>query len=87
MDQEISAPLALAIRRDEGDCLYAWVRTEPDGLSMPIRRWWIGPMPLALAPRCLATEVEKDGRFHLDVPIHLPLIGLLVHYRGWLEPA
>jgi hypothetical protein len=65
------------------------LRNEPDGLSMPIRRWWIGPvpMPLRLAPRCLATELEKDGRFHFDVPIQLPVSGLLVHYRGWLEPA
>ena len=32
-------------------------------------------------------EVGKDGRFRFDVSISLPLIGLLVRYRGWLEPA
>ena len=65
------------------------LKLEPDGLSMPIRRWWIGPMPMpmALAPRGLGREREIEGRFHFDVPIALPLAGPLIHYRGWLEPA
>jgi hypothetical protein len=59
------------------------------GLRMPIRRWWFGPLPLPLflAPRSEAREWEEEGRFHFDVPIALPLLGPLVHYRGWLEPA
>ena len=62
------------------------LRAEQDGLSMHFRRWWIGPlrMPLFLAPRGIATEREENGRFHFDVPIALPLIGPLIHYRGWL---
>ena len=58
------------------------------GLAMQLKRWWLGPvpLPLALAPRSLAREWEEDGRFHFDVPIALPLIGPVVHYRGWLEP-
>lgn len=65
------------------------LRAEPDGLSMRLRRWWCGPLPLpvALAPASEAREREIDGRFHFDVTIALPLIGLLVHYRGWLEPV
>jgi hypothetical protein len=35
----------------------------------------------------LAREWEEDGRFWFDVPIALPLIGLIVHYRGWLAPS
>ena len=56
------------------------------GLTMVMRRWWIGrlPLPLLLAPRSLAREWEADGLFHFDVPIALPLIGSIVHYRGWL---
>jgi hypothetical protein len=38
-----------------------------------------------MLPRGIAREYEANGRFHFDVPIALPLIGLLVHYRGWLE--
>jgi hypothetical protein len=59
------------------------------GLRMVIRRWWLGPLPLPrfLAPRSDAREWQEGGRFHFDVPIALPLLGPLVHYRGWLEPA
>lgn len=57
------------------------------GLRMELRGWRIFsiPLPLALAPRSVASEWEQDGRFHFDVPIALPLIGPIVHYRGWLK--
>lgn len=57
------------------------------GLAMHLKRWWLWrlPLPLALAPRSLAREWQEGVRFHFDVPIALPLIGLVVHYRGWLE--
>lgn len=45
------------------------------------------PLPRALMPNGIATERETDGRFTLDVPIRMPLIGLIVHYGGWLEPV
>jgi NAD(P)-dependent dehydrogenase (short-subunit alcohol dehydrogenase family) len=59
------------------------------GLTMVMQRWWIGPLrlPKWLAPRSTAREWAQDGRFQFDVPIALPLIGRLVHYRGWLDPA
>lgn len=65
------------------------------GLTMRIKGWsFCGlPLPLALAPRGtadapqeMAREWQEDGRFHFDVPIALPKIGLVVHYKGWLEP-
>jgi short subunit dehydrogenase-like uncharacterized protein len=61
--------------------------SDSKGLAMVIRRWWLGPlpMPLALAPRAPAREWDEGGRFHFDVAIGLPLIGPVVHYRGWLE--
>lgn len=64
------------------------LRREGDGLTMHFRRWWLGPLPMPrfLLPRGIAREYEKDGRFHFDVPIALPLIGLLIHYRGSLTP-
>ena len=57
-----------------------------DGLTMVMQRWWLGPLPLPLrlAPKSRAREWAEDDRFHFDVPITLPLLGLLVHYRGWL---
>lgn len=63
--------------------------SDANGLRMVVRRWWLGPLPLPLflAPRSEAREWEEEGRFHFDVPIALPLLGPLVHYRGWLEPS
>jgi hypothetical protein len=57
------------------------------GLTMRMRRWWLGPIPLpnALAPRSEAIEREEHGRFRFDVPIALPGVGLVVHYCGWLD--
>ncbi|KMS51914.1 hypothetical protein V474_02395 [Novosphingobium barchaimii LL02] len=60
--------------------------SDTKGLSMVMQRWWIGPLPLPkfMAPRSIAKEWSEDGRFHFDVPIALPVIGRLIHYRGWL---
>lgn len=57
------------------------------GLEMHIRGWsFLGlPLPLALAPQGIAREWQENGRFRFDVPIALPLVGLVVHYTGWLE--
>ena len=43
------------------------------------------PLPRFLMPKGVATEYEEDGRFRFDVPIILPFVGPIVHYRGWLE--
>jgi hypothetical protein len=44
------------------------------------------PLPQALAPFGSAYESAEDGRFHFHVEIRLPVIGLIVGYRGWLVP-
>jgi NAD(P)-dependent dehydrogenase (short-subunit alcohol dehydrogenase family) len=61
----------------------------PEGLRMVMRGWSAFgiPLPLALAPRSEAREWAEGARFHFDVPIELPLVGRVVHYRGWLELA
>lgn len=45
------------------------------GLPLPAR-WFAG---------VAARESEADGRYRFDVRAALPLAGLLVHYRGWLD--
>jgi saccharopine dehydrogenase-like NADP-dependent oxidoreductase len=46
------------------------------------------PLPDFLCPRSHASEtVGADGQFHFDVPIALPLIGTIVHYKGSLKQA
>jgi hypothetical protein len=58
-------------------------------IQMPVVGWRLGrlKLPLFLAPQSETREfVGDDGRFHFDVAIRLPIIGLLAHYRGWHEP-
>ena len=64
------------------------LRRVPDGFTMHFQRWWLGPLPMPrfLMPRGTAREYEAEGRFHFDVPVALPLIGTVIHYRGWLTP-
>jgi NAD(P)-dependent dehydrogenase (short-subunit alcohol dehydrogenase family) len=61
----------------------------PDGLDYTVTsgRFGFVPLPSFLLPRSAATErVDDAGRFQFNVPIALPGLGLLVHYRGWLIP-
>lgn len=55
-------------------------------LHIAVRRWTAFgvPMPLAWAPGGDAYESADDGRFNFHVEIGLPLIGMIVRYRGWL---
>lgn len=68
------------------------LRLEQDakGIQMPLANWHIGklPLPRLLAP-CSETKehVDDDGRYQFDVRLSAPLVGSLVHYRGWLEPT
>jgi len=58
-----------------------------NGLRMIMRGWSCAglPLPLSLAPRSEAREWQEEDRFHFDVPIALPFVGPVVHYRGWLS--
>ncbi len=58
-------------------------------LSMPVRKgWFFGlPLPKPLLPISETTEHVENDRFHFDVRLSAPLAGLLVHYKGWLEPT
>lgn len=71
-----------------GPCTFdLHLTARPDGLDYVVTSGRIGfvPLPSILIPRTVATErVDDAGRFQFDVPIALPGLGLLVHYRGWL---
>ncbi|RAZ90099.1 saccharopine dehydrogenase [Mesorhizobium hawassense] len=58
-------------------------------LSLVLRRWSLlgVPLPMWLCPRSNAYETVEDGRFRFHVEISHPVAGLIVRYRGWLEPA
>lgn len=57
-------------------------------LSMLMRTWRLGPLPLPAVwmPRSTTHEFQDaQGRYCFDVSIRLPLVGLLTRYRGWLD--
>jgi hypothetical protein len=58
------------------------------GLEMRLKRWSLlgVPLPLKLAPGIVAREWQEGERFHFDVAVSLPVVGPVVHYRGWLLP-
>ena len=43
------------------------------------------PLPASWFTGVHAREYEAKGRYHSDVVADLPLAGLLVHYKGWLD--
>ncbi|MBM2710257.1 DUF4166 domain-containing protein [Mesorhizobium caraganae] len=61
---------------------------EQGRLSLVLRRWsFLGlKLPMWLCPRSASYEGVEDDRFRFHVEISHPLTGLIVRYRGWLEP-
>jgi Domain of unknown function (DUF4166)/Saccharopine dehydrogenase NADP binding domain len=58
-------------------------------IHLVLRRWTAFgvPMPLWLGPQSTAHESVIDGKFRFDVEIGHPMVGLVVRYRGWLDPV
>lgn len=56
-------------------------------LSLVPRRWSLlgVPMPACLLPGGASFEYEEADRFHFDVRISAPIVGLIVAYKGSLE--
>lgn len=64
------------------------MRVEDDALVWRVARvrvfGWV-PLPARGFAGVVARESERDGRYRFDVRAELPVAGLLVHYRGWLD--
>lgn len=63
------------LRAREGAIDWSVIGVRALGLPLPAR-WFNG---------VAAREGEDAGRYTFDVRAALPLAGLLVHYRGWLD--
>lgn len=61
---------------------------EKDRLFLIPRRWsLLGiPLPGFLLPAGRSFETQKDGDFCFDVEIAVPFVGLIVSYKGRLQP-
>jgi hypothetical protein len=70
-------------------CLVSALEASPDGLALRLEevRVFGVALPRILHPRVHTFESEQDGRYHFEAGAHLPLVGLLVRYTGWLERA
>jgi hypothetical protein len=60
---------------EEGVLVWRVTRVRALGLPLPTR--WFHAVQ--------AREFERDGRYWFDVAAAMPVVGLLVHYRGWLD--
>ena len=60
---------------EEGGIVWRVERITALGVGLPAR--WFGEVR--------ARESELEGRYQFDVAAALPLVGLLVRYRGWLD--
>ena len=65
------------------------IPVRPDGLALEVAgtRLLGVPMPHWIDPRLQAHESAAGKWFRFDVRITLPLVGLLIHYRGKLTLA
>jgi hypothetical protein len=66
---------AFRLQANEGAIEWTVERVHALGLPLP-PRWFDG---------VAARESESDDRYTFDVRATLPLVGLLVRYRGWLD--
>ena len=73
-----------------GPIAFAMAVVVRDGrLHLVQLRWtFLGmPMPRWMLPTGTVCEHDADGRFNFHVEIVLPIVGLVVAYRGWLVPV
>lgn len=73
-----------------GPLTFAMALVAEDGrLTLALRHWsiWGLPLPLWLCPRSTSYETVEDGRFRFHVEISHRFTGIIVRYRGWLEPS
>lgn len=52
-----------------------------------VRLFGLLPLPAGWFDAVYCREAERDGRYTFEVEAALPLLGPLVRYEGWLEPA
>lgn len=43
------------------------------------------PLPASFFKGVVASESMRDDRYQFDVRAALPVVGLVIHYRGWLD--
>lgn len=60
-----------------------------EGLNWSLAGWKLlgCPLPAITRPTIECSETADGDRFRFDIDVSFPLIGYVVHYRGWLSCA
>jgi hypothetical protein len=67
---------------------YHRLTASPEALRWDLVAWrllWLS-LPRRLMPPTVCFERGDGDRFVFDIDVRFPLIGQLIHYRGWLLP-
>ena len=91
-----ASTLELGTGRDEGLLIEHFgpfdlrfqLRVVPEGLSWALIGWRLLriPLPHWSVPKTDCVERADGDRYTFDIDVTFPLIGWLMHYRGWLSP-
>ena len=52
-----------------------------------VRVFGLLPLPARWFRGVRCRESEHEGRYHFSIDAHLPLMGRVIRYEGWLEPV
>ena len=95
-DRRYQSTMAVGAGRDKGFLIEHFglfdlqFRLTPraDGLQWSLAGWRLVGIPLPgwSVPKVECLEAADGERFTFDIDVTFPLIGWLVHYRGWLSP-
>lgn len=70
-------PMRFGFSLDVEDGAVIWRVERASALGIPLRSTWFSGVH--------AREFEAEGRYRFDVSAAMPILGLLVAYRGWLH--
>ena len=73
---ETLGPVRLRFELSADEEAIRWRAVGASVLGVPVPAAWLAGMS--------AREGEESGRYTFDVRAEAPLVGLLIHYRGWL---
>jgi hypothetical protein len=67
--------------------LYFSLHREGEAIDWQLRRVSVLglPLPRALFGTVLSRSGASEGRYVFDINVHIPLLGQLIAYHGWLE--
>jgi hypothetical protein len=67
--------------------LFSRLTVREDGLAWSLVRWRIlgVPLPRWTAPRIECLESGDGERFVFDIDFAFPIVGHVIHYRGWIK--